>query len=199
KANPCRPPAPARALRRPASATSTSGWSAMLADLQADRTATDDVLQAALDASDADEIEVIVSAQEHALSRITHNVIHENMVECDRSINIRAVVGKRVGVASTNELDPAGIRTVVARAVAIARVSPADDEFPGLPSPGPAAQQMDWAYDAPTAALTSDDRASAVAQIVRVMRRHGLNAAGYVSTSSGSVAIANSKGIKQFF
>ena len=171
----------------------------MTADLAAARAEADAVLEIALDESKADETELILSSQELALSRITHNVIHENLVERDRSLNIRAVVGNRVGVASTNELDRAGIRTAVARAMEIARVSPVDADFPGLPSAGPATQTMDWAFDAPTAASTADDRAAAVADIVRVMTGHRLTAAGYVSTSSGSIAIANSKGVKQFF
>jgi predicted Zn-dependent protease len=170
----------------------------MLADLAADRAAADAVLNAALDESKADETELVLSSQELALSRITHNVIHENLVERDRSLNVRAVVGNRVGVASTNALDRDGIRIAVARAIEIARVSPVDKEFPGLPNAGPA-QPMEWAFDAPTAALTADERAAAVAAIVRVMTSHKLTAAGYVSTSSSSIAIANSKGVRQFF
>ncbi|HKW44037.1 MAG TPA: TldD/PmbA family protein [Candidatus Eremiobacteraceae bacterium] len=171
----------------------------MIADLASDRAAADEVLDIALEESKADETELILSSQELALSRITHNVIHENLIERDRSLNVRAVVGNRVGVASTNELDRAGIRTAVARAVQIARVSPVDEAFPGLPSAGPATHQMDWAFDAHTASLSADDRAAAVADIVRVMTGHRLTAAGYVSSTSGSVAVANSKGIRQFF
>src|SRR5450755_3593822 len=126
----------------------------MIADFASDRAAADAVLDLALAESKADETELILTSQNLALSRITHNVIHENLIERDRSINIRVVVQNRVGVASTNELDREGIRTAVARAVEIARVSPADEEFPGLPSSGAATHAMDWAYDEPTAALT---------------------------------------------
>jgi PmbA protein len=170
----------------------------MLADLAADRAAADAVLEMALEESKADETELVLSSQELALSRITHNVIHENLVERDRSLNVRTVVGNRVGVASTNALDRDGIRTAVARAMEIARVSPVDQEFPGLPGAAPA-QPMDWAFDPPTAALTADARAAAVAAIVRVMASHKLTAAGYVSIGSSSIAIANSKGVRQFF
>ena len=171
----------------------------MIADFAADRAAADAVLELALAESKADETELILTSQDLALSRITHNVIHENLIERDRALNVRAVVGNRVGIASTNELDRDGIRTAVARAIEIARVSPVDEEFPGLPTAGPAIQPLDWAYDTATASLTAAERAAAVADIVRVMVKHKLTAAGYVSTSSGSVAIANSKGIRQFF
>ena len=199
RANPCRPHVRAKVRRRRASATSTSVWWVMIADLAAERAEAEKVLDIALEESKADATEVLLTSQNLALSRITHNVIHENLIERDRSLNVRVVVDKRVGVASSNDLDRAGIRTAVARAIEIARVSPADEEFPGLPSAGTATNAMEWAYDAPTAALTPDQRAAAVADIVRVMVGHRLTAAGYVSTSSGSVAIANTNGIKQFF
>ncbi len=171
----------------------------MLVDLAAERAAADAALDAALRDSDADETEAIVMAQDYALSRIMHNTIHENLVERNRTLSVRAVVGKRVGVATSNDLDAKGIRAVVNRACEIARLSPADDEFPGLPTSTPATTPMEFAYDEATAAATADERAAAVANIVRVMRLHELTAAGYVSTSSGSVAIANTKGIRQFF
>ena len=171
----------------------------MLADLATDRAAADAALDAALRESDADETEAIVMAQDYALSRITKNIIHENLIERNRTLSVRAVVGKRIGVATSNELDPAGIRAVARRACEIARLSPADDEFPGLPASAPATNPMTFAYDEATAATTADERAAAVAKIVTVMRANDLTAAGYVSTSSGSVAIANTKGIRQFF
>ncbi|HLJ82578.1 MAG TPA: TldD/PmbA family protein [Candidatus Eremiobacteraceae bacterium] len=171
----------------------------MRTDLAAERAAADAVLDAALRDSTADETEAIVMAQDYALSRIMGNTIHENLVERNRTLSVRAVVGKRIGVATSNDLDGAGIRTLVDRACEIARLSPADQDFPGLPTSGPATSAMEFAYDEATAATTAAERAGAVAKIVSVMKKNDLDAAGYVSTSAGSVAIANSKGIRQFF
>ena len=102
-----------------------------------------------------------------ALSRITHNVIHENLVERDRSLNVRAVVGNRVGVASTNALDRDGIRIAVSAGDRFDRgsVSPeCDKEFPGLLPVRALRHAADGIgrYGAPTAALTADERAAAI-------------------------------------
>src|SRR5215470_9747541 len=106
----------------------------MAVDFVTDKTAIGGVLDQALAASKADETEAVAFCSESALTRYTHNYIHENMVEKNWQLSVRAVIGKRIGVASTNHLDAAGIGDVVTRAVDIARLSPEDADFPGLPA-----------------------------------------------------------------
>ncbi len=170
----------------------------MGADFINDRAAAEAVLDRALAASTADETEVLVLGSESALTRYTHNYIHENMVERNWQLSVRAVIGKRVGVAATNQLDEAGIADVVARAVEIARLTPEDEDFPGLPSDASACTEV-AACDEATAALSPEARADAVAQIVRVMRQNDLYAAGYVSSRHDAIALANSKGVRRYF
>ena len=152
-----------------------------------------------LSASTADETEALFSRSESALTRYTRNEIHENVVENDVALNVRAVVGKRVGVATTNRLDPASIADTVARATAIARLAPEDDGFPGLPGPDGEIAPLPDAYDEATASASPDERADAVAQIARVMHHESLHAAGYVATRSDVIAVANSKGVRRYF
>src|SRR5215469_7200553 len=103
RANRCRPRARARARRPHASATSKLE-SDMALETLADRARVEAILQGAVSASTADETEVLFSSSDSALTRYTRNEIHENVVESDVSLSVRAVVGKRVGVASTNRL-----------------------------------------------------------------------------------------------
>ena len=55
----------------------------------------------ALDATHADEAEVVLSANESALTRFASSTIHQNVFEAGIEIRIRAVLGKRIGVATT--------------------------------------------------------------------------------------------------
>jgi PmbA protein len=171
----------------------------MALETAAGRERVDAVLRDALAASRADETEVLFTGTEAALTRYTNNEIHENVVESDCALNIRAVVGKQVGVASTNRLDGAGIAETVARAYAIARLSPEDALFPGLPSGGGEPETLADTYDATTAAADALARADAVGRIAKVMHRCGLNAAGYFATRADVIAIANSKGVRRYF
>jgi PmbA protein len=157
------------------------------------------VLSDVLAASKADETEALFSGTEAALTRYTHNEIHENVVEKDVSLSVRAIFGKRIGVASTNRLDRQGIADTIARAAAIARLAPEDQQFPGLPDGGGDAVALPGAYDESTAQASPDERADAIEKIALVMHKHQLHAAGYFATRADVIAVANSKGTNRFF
>lgn len=165
-------------------------------------TAEDDVaglLERALSASQADETEALFFGSDGALTRFVDNAIHENMRERNCELRVRAVVGKRLGVASTNKLDDDSVRHAVERAFAIARVSAEDPAFPGLPTASGRLVELPHAWDEATAEAGASVRAGAVRDIAAVMHRHSLRAAGYVATRSDAVAVANTKGVRRFF
>lgn len=156
------------------------------------------LLARALSLSNADETEALIAASDASLTRFTHNAVHESVSERNCQLSVRAIVGKRAGVASTNKLDDAGIAAVVRRATEIAKLSTEDRDFPGLPGPAGAVIELPGSFDSATASAGADVRAAAVNDIANVMRQHHLYAAGYVSTEAGSLAVANSKGVKRF-
>ncbi len=164
--------------------------------------ASQDALQTLLDralaASKADETEGLIAASDSSLTRYTHNAAHESVNERNCQLSVRAVVGKRIGVAGTNRLDDAGIAEVVRRAYESAKLSTQDADFPGLPGPDAVLVEVPGAYDEATASATPDMRIQAVSDVAKVMRTNNLYAAGYVSTQSDAFAIANSKGVKRF-
>ena len=61
------------------------------------------------------------------------------MAETNTQISVRAVLGKNIGVASTNDLAPEALQRIVERALTIARFQRENADYPGLP--GPAAYQ----------------------------------------------------------
>lgn len=142
--------------------------------------------------SGADEAEALVFAQVSALTRFANNRIHQNVATEDLAVSVRAVVGKRVGVASTNRTDEAGLLAVCAAAVEAARTSPEDPDFPGLPAGGPA--------ERPTRAHMSTrrfgphERGEAVRTIIAQSSRRGCVAAGTVGINDAVVAVANTVG-----
>jgi len=60
-----------------------------------------------LTCSQADQTEVVITVQDSQLTRFANSAIHQNVAERNTRVNVRAVVGKRIGVASTNNLSPA--------------------------------------------------------------------------------------------
>jgi PmbA protein len=143
--------------------------------------------------SQAEQTEVVYSRTESALTRFATNHIHQNVAESDYEVRVRAVEGKKVGVASTNRLDDASLRQVTEQALAIARLQPENPEFYSLPQAGKIVPAN--GYSERTAGYTPEERAKNVGTIVRLAREKGLESAGAFSTTTTELAIANSLGI----
>src|SRR3954471_2403160 len=68
------------------------------------------------------EAEALVTTEDSALTRFANSEIHQNVAETNSSINLRVVIGKRIGVASSGRTDAEGLRALAERAAAIASV-----------------------------------------------------------------------------
>ena len=66
---------------------------------------TKQIADATLARSTADQTEVVILASDSALTRFANSTIHQNVAETDAEVGIRVVLGTRVGVAKTNNLD----------------------------------------------------------------------------------------------
>lgn len=147
----------------------------------------------ALGFSDADQTEVLVWSENSALTRFTRNMVHQNVAHADVSVRVRAIVGKRTGVATTNVLDDAALQEVVSRAIEMAKLAPEDPELPRLTAGGETVAP-EGAYVEQTAAAAPEMRAQMCDAIFKTAEAHGYWCAGYVTTSGHGVTIVNSSG-----
>ena len=150
------------------------------------------ILKQALKASTAEQIEVMLIAQDTQLTRFANNYIHQNVAETDAILTVRAVMGKRQGVTSTNNLSTDGIERAVEAARLAALKQPEDPDFPGLTASPP--PQPIVALDEQTAACAPEERAKSVGVICRKAKEKGINGSGYFRTGMVETAIANSLG-----
>src|SRR3970282_2984633 len=67
-------------------------------------------------AEGASQAEVLVDADDSALTRFANSEIHQNVATLDRRLSLRFVDGRRVGCAATNRLDEASLRRLGASA-----------------------------------------------------------------------------------
>lgn len=152
-----------------------------------------DALQAAVDYSSADQLEVIASSRNSALTRFSNNYIHQNVAQANMSISVRAIVDKRIGYASTNQLDENSIRDVVDKATAIAAHNPPDPNFVSLLQPKRVIQRDLVARS--TIDYTPEERAADIRRFVNIVEVQNLTAAGAYSTGYSTVGIANTLGV----
>jgi predicted Zn-dependent protease len=154
------------------------------------------ILDKVMDISTADETEAYVGTHRSSLTRFAENRIHQNVSEDDVHLSVTAILGKRMGDASTNKLDDESIKKVVADAIEIARLAPPDDEL--LPRLGPQVYREVQAYDPAIDEITPMNRAQAVGEAVNLCKENELKAAGALSNRSGSGAMATSNGLFAF-
>ena len=149
--------------------------------------------QRAVELSSADETEVILMGGTTNLTRFANNIIHQNVIRDGSTLRVRAHIGKRVGVASTNDFSDEAMRRCVERATEIARHAEEDPDLLGLP--GPAEYVSVESEVGESATFTPEQRAAAVAQIIAVAEENGLTASGAFSNGPQHVAIINSNGV----
>jgi predicted Zn-dependent protease len=156
----------------------------------------DDLFQQVVDAARAlgvTQIEAIVSQDTQALTRFANNAIHQNVAERSTQLSVRPVIEGRTARATTNRLDRAGIRDVVAEAVTLTRLNESDADLPPLAEP---AQFDDVQRHVETTALaTPEDRAQTVADAIAVVSGEGQMAAGIYSTEESRFELYNSRGV----
>jgi len=157
------------------------------------RTRAEALLKRTLVLSSADETEVVLLGLDEQLTRFANNAIHQHVAETNRYLVVRAALGRRVGVGTTNNLTDVGLERVVESAIAAARLRPEDPNFPGLPAPADVPEITD--FDDATAGCTPAKRAQAVRIVCQ--RAAGVNcaAAGAFRTSVHEWAVANSHGL----
>jgi len=143
--------------------------------------------------SRTDQTEVLVFSGSSALTRFANNYIHQNVEQNEADVRLRIVLGKKIGVASTNVLSDDSLKALVERATELARHQKENEDFLSLPGPGPV-RRID-SFVERTARCGPEERASVVAQICDAAARAGLTAAGAFRTAAGEVAVASSLGV----
>jgi predicted Zn-dependent protease len=152
------------------------------------------ICERVLAASGADETEVNLMASTAGLTRFANNHIHQSVAETDRGVLVRAALGNRVGVASTNDTSDTGLAEVARRASTLADAASPDERYPGLPEPGEEPTPLTGFQS--TADFDAERRAEAVRACIEVARDRGQSAAGACSAAIGAYAVANSLGVR---
>jgi len=142
--------------------------------------------------SRADGTEVTIASDRTALTRFTHESIHQNVDIDDTTVRVRAIVDGRTGVASTNACDDDALDAVVARAHELAGFAPRPAIAPGVAGPAATTAPPGAFVDA-TAGASAAARAGVAARMFDHARRNDCWSAGYVTTATTGVTIATSR------
>lgn len=155
-----------------------------------------DIFKEALRKSVAEQTELVCESEEFYLTRFAENLIHQNMGRSDSTIWCRAIFGKKIGVARSNDPTAEGIGKLITAAEEIARNQKEDPDFQSLTS-HPGMSKPSGFYDS-TFEYSAGSRADVVSDIVRRAKAESLSCAGTFQTSGTSLAVVNSLGTENF-
>jgi predicted Zn-dependent protease len=149
-----------------------------------------DVARAALDAAGG-EAEAVAHVEHSGLARFAGSEVHQPTLIENAMVTIRVVHGNRVGIATTNKIDPPGLAEVARRAADAAESSPPDESFPGLAhhADPPAVE----GYDEETAALGPGDQARLAAASIDA--GGDVPVYGFFTSASSELAVVSSTGL----
>ena len=133
--------------------------------------------------------ELVLIGGQHELTRYTRSQIHQNVASRDYTVYVKAVDGKRIGVARTNCLSVEAIVGTMERAHEMAKHQPENPYFPGLL--GRSSYTPSETYFPSTPAFGPERRAEVLREVFAKARERGFEVAGSFSISEAEVAIAN--------
>ncbi len=157
-----------------------------------------DILKSALNHSDADQTEVVLIAKQTWLTRFAESAINQNLNFEDTTLVITAVNDKRIGVTTTNDLSPAGIKETTRLANEISRLQKPDEKFVSFPDKEMAPPVEKTVEVNPNLNFSPDDMGKAVKKVAAQAATENLKASGAFRHDIETVAVSNSLGVEQF-
>jgi PmbA protein len=153
-----------------------------------------ELTQQTLGMSRADQTEVIYIGTESALTRFANSTIHQNVFESDTNVRVRVVYGKKIGVASSNDISPEALKRTVDTARAIAQLQRENPDFKSLPKADVKPEEVKAFFER-TANYSPEQRAQVVNVLCKKAKSQNVVAAGAFSTSAFEIGVANSLGV----
>ncbi len=144
----------------------------------------------------ATQVEVVLWSGVEELTRFANNEIHQSVVLEDVTVHVRAIIGKKIGVARGNSAEEAQLLDIVAKAVEIARLQKADPGFKSLPRKAKY-KNFDTVYKR-AKHVGPIGRAKAILTVINLSKKSGLSASGAFVESGGATLITNSLGVRAF-
>jgi len=138
-----------------------------------------------------------VSACAHAkvrrVFRFADDAIHQDLTQESVTVTVKVIRDRRVGVASTDTLEPKSLERCVKAAQEIAKHSPAQADLPNLPRAHRLTTSED--YLKTTARLSPIACVSSLKRLFQLCKGAGAKLAGSLVTGEDEFGVANSAGV----
>lgn len=153
-----------------------------------------EILDYVVKSTRADAVEAVLVGGESYLTGFANNYIHRNVGEENYELNIRVVLGKKIGASSTSDLSNDAIDAAIENAIGIAKLQKENKDFVSLPKNYPGETEFKFVSDIPDA----DTRASVVKVLVDESKKYGFVSSGKFEAELMQLAVKNSLGVERY-
>jgi PmbA protein len=146
--------------------------------------------------SPADQTEVILLTEDSSLTRFAGSAIHQHVAERNQTVILRVVLGRKIAVVTTNIFLPSSLKKSLRKAISLARVQQANNEFVSLPGPEPIPEIETFSKN--RSRLTPNQKVRTVQSLLRRVKEKGCKASGAFSNGEVELAVMNSLGVEAY-
>jgi len=146
--------------------------------------------------STADQTEAILLTEDSSLTRFAGSAIHQHVAERNQTAILRAVLGKKIAVVTTNIFQPSSLRKSLRKAISLAKVQQPNDEFISLPGPKPIPEVETFSEN--VSRLTPNQRVRVAKNLLKQVKERGCRASGAFSNGEVELAVVNSLGVEAY-
>jgi predicted Zn-dependent protease len=147
--------------------------------------------------SKADETEVIIHNTFSSLTRYANNRIHQNVNTNDYAISIRAVIGKKTGIVTINQIDKYALEKAVEDVIEITKLQ--NDIQDLLPMPKKQKYEHVKTYFRNTVDFSPLRRAKWIKEIIEIAYENKVVVSGSFEINVDTIVIATSSGIFGYY
>jgi predicted Zn-dependent protease len=152
------------------------------------------VLAMAREAAKDAEVRTSVQRTSAANVRFAKNEMTTGGESDEVTVSVLIALGRQQAWTTTNQTDPASVKALVARAVAMARLAPEDPETMPLLPPQPRAQGPS-AHDGQLAGMTPADRAAIATRAIEAADQQKVQVAGFFTREAREHVLRSSTGM----
>jgi predicted Zn-dependent protease len=146
--------------------------------------------------SPADQTEALLLTEDSSLARFTPAAIHQHVAERNRTLILRVVLGKRIAVVTTNILQPSSLKTLMQKAISLAKIQPPNEAFVSLPGPKPIPEINTFFNN--IRRLTPMRKVKTIQEILSLVKEKGLSPSGAFSHGEVELSVVNSLGVEAY-
>jgi predicted Zn-dependent protease len=154
------------------------------------------LLKKVVQESSADQTEAIFLTEDSSLTRFADSTIHQHVAERNQTLILRVVLGKRIGVVTTNILQPSSVKNIIQKAISLAKVQHPNDKFISLPEPKPIPEIDTFSININH--LTPSSKVKMIQNVFTLAKGKGFGASGAFSNGTVELSVANSLGVEAY-